>query len=249
MLEAVRQVNPAIKFYQASSSEMFGKVQEVPQNEHTPFYPRSPYAVSKLYAHWITVNYRESYGLHACSGILFNHESPLRGIEFVTRKITGGLARIRAGKQEVVELGNLDAKRDWGFAGDYVEGMRLMLQQPEPDDYVLATGQAASVRDFCELAAAALDFQLEWEGEGEKTRGIDRRSRKTVIRINPKFYRPAEVDLLIGDATKARNELGWSADTTLPALVDMMIDADLRRARAAEALLYEPATSEHARVW
>ena len=248
MLEAIREVNPAIKFYQASSSEMFGKVQQVPQNERTQFYPRSPYAVSKLYAHWITVNYREAYGLHACSGILFNHESPLRGIEFVTRKITHGLARIRAGMQDVVELGNLDARRDWGFAGDYVEGMRLMLQQPEPDDYVLATGQTTSVRNFCELAAAALDFELEWEGEAEASRAIDRRSGKTVIRVNPKFYRPAEVDLLIGDATKARNKLGWSADTTLPALVGMMVEADLRRARAHE-MTVTSGTSDHARVW
>ena len=249
MLEAIREVNPTIKFYQASTSEMFGKVQEVPQSEATRFYPRSPYAVSKLYAHWITVNYRESYGLHACCGILFNHESPLRGMEFVTRKITSGLARIRAGNQDVVELGNLHSKRDWGFAGDYVEGMQLMLQQPEPDDYVLATGQTASVLSFCELAAAALDFRLEWEGEGERTRGIDRRSGKTIIRVNPKFYRAAEVDLLIGDATKARNKLGWSAGTTLPALVEMMVDADLRRARANETLLREPAASEHARAW
>ena len=237
LLEAIREVNPAIKFYQASTSEMFGKVQEILQNERTPFYPRSPYAVAKLYGHWMTVNYRESYGLFASCGILFNHESPLRGIEFVTRKITCGLARIREGQQEVVELGNLDAKRDWGFAGDYVEGMWLMLQQSEPDDYVLATGQTTSVRDFCELAAAALGYQLAWNGEGASTVGIDRRSGKTIIRINPKFYRPAEVDLLAGDATKARDKLGWSAKMALPEIVERMAEADLRRVRAGQMLL------------
>jgi GDPmannose 4,6-dehydratase len=219
MLEAIREVNPAIKFYQASSSEMFGKVQAVPQNERTPFYPRSPYASAKLYAHWITVNYRESYGLFACSGILFNHESPLRGIEFVTRKVTCALARIREGEQDVLELGNLEAKRDWGFAGDYVAGMWLMLQQPHPDDYVLATGESRSVRDFCELAAEALDFDLAWEGNGTATRGIDQRTGKTIIRVNSKFYRPAEVD------------------TTLPDLVRMMPEADHRRIRAKQMLL------------
>jgi len=237
MLEAIREVNPAIKFYQASTSEMFGKVQAVPQNEGTPFYPRSPYAVAKLYAHWTTVNYRESYDLFACSGILFNHESPLRGIEFVTRKITCGLARIREGLQDVIELGNLDAKRDWGFAGDYVEGMWLMLQQAEADDYVLATGTTTSVRSFCDLAAAAIGCDLAWDGEGVNTVGIDRRTGKTVIRVNPKFYRPAEVDLLIGDPTKAREKLGWTAKTTLPELVEMMVKADVRRARAGEMLL------------
>jgi GDPmannose 4,6-dehydratase len=247
ILEALREVNPAIKFYQASSSEMFGRVQAIPQNEQTPFYPRSPYAVSKLFSHWTTVNYREAYGLHACSGILFNHESPLRGTEFVTRKVTYGLARISAGRQDVVELGNLDAKRDWGFAGDYVEGMQLMLQQPEPDDYVLATGKATSVRKFCELAASAVGLQLEWELEGERTRGIDRRSGRTIIRIKPKFYRPTEVDLLVGDASKARQRLNWSTNTTLPDLVEMMVEADLRRARAEGTR--SPATPVHARVW
>ena len=237
MLEVIREVNPEIKFYQASTSEMFGKVQAVPQNEGTPFYPRSPYAVAKLYAHWITVNYREAYGLFGCSGILFNHESPLRGIEFVTRKITSGLARIREGQQDVIELGNLDAKRDWGFAGDYVDGMWRMLQQDEPDDYVLATGETNSVRHFCELAAAALGYDLTWEGEAEKTVGIDRHSGRTLIRVNPKFYRPAEVELLVGDAAKAREKLGWSPQTTLPQLVEMMAEADLRRARAGQILL------------
>ena len=237
MLEAVREVNPAIKFYQASTSEMFGKVQAIPQNEKTPFYPRSPYAVAKLFAHWMTVNYRESYDLFACCGILFNHESPLRGIEFVTRKITCGLARIHEGLQEAVELGNLDAKRDWGFAGDYVEGMWRMLQQPEPDDYVLATGTTTSVRSFCDLAAAAVGFDLAWEGEGVDTVGIDRRSGRVIIRVNPKLYRPAEVDLLIGDPSKARDKLGWSAKTSLSELVDMMVEADLRRAQKGEMLL------------
>lgn len=238
MLETIREVNPGIKFYQASTSEMYGKVQAVPQNEKTPFYPRSPYAIAKLYAHWMTVNYRESYGLFACSGILFNHESPLRGIEFVTRKITTGLSRIREGRQEIVELGNLDAKRDWGFAGDYVEGMWLMLnQQPDPDDYVLATGETTSVREFCELAATALGFDLVWEGEKEQTVGIDRRSGKVIIRVNRKFYRPAEVDFLIGDAGKAHDKLGWSAKTSLPKLVEMMVEADLRRAQAGQMLL------------
>jgi GDPmannose 4,6-dehydratase len=237
MLEAIREVNPAIKFYQASTSEMFGKVQAVPQNEQTPFYPRSPYAVAKLFAHWMTVNYRESYDLFACCGILFNHESPLRGIEFVTRKITCGLARIHEGLQEVIELGNLDAKRDWGFAGDYVEGMWRMLQQPKPDDYVLATGTTTSVRSFCDLAAAAVGFDLAWEGEGVDTAAIDRRSGKAIIRVNPKFYRPAEVDLLIGDPSKARDKLGWSAKTSLSELVDMMVKADLRRAQRGEMLL------------
>src|SRR5262245_24142511 len=232
VLEAIREVNPTIKFYQASTSEMFGKVKVSPQNELTPFYPRSPYAISKLAAHWSTVNYREAYGLFACSGILFNHESPLRGIEFVTRKITSGLARIREGQQEAIELGNLDAKRDWGFAADYVEGMWRIMQQPEPDDYVLATGATVSVRSFCDLAAAVIGFDLTWEGEGVNTAGIDRHSGKTIIRVNPKFYRPAEVDLLIGDATKARAKLGWSTKTPLAELVEMMVEADVRRARA-----------------
>ena len=237
MLEAIREVNPKVKFYQASTSEMYGKVRGVPQNELTPFYPRSPYAVSKLYAHWITVNYRESYGLFACCGVLFNHESPLRGIEFVTRKITAGLARIREGKQKVIQLGNLDAKRDWGFAGDYVEGMWRMMQQPEADDFVLATGTTTSVRRFCELAAEASGFQLIWEGEGAETIGRDRASRRTIICVDPKFYRPAEVDLLIGDATKAHEKLGWTSSVSLPRLVEMMVEADLGRVRAGQILV------------
>jgi len=237
MLEAIREVNPKVKFYQASTSEMYGKVRGVPQNELTPFYPRSPYAVSKLYAHWITVNYRESYGLFACCGVLFNHESPLRGIEFVTRKITAGLARIRESQQKVVQLGNLDAKRDWGFAGDYVEGMWRMMQQPEADDFVLATGTTTSVRRFCELAAEASGFQLIWEGEGSETVGIDRASGRTIMCVDPKFYRPAEVDLLIGDATKAHEKLGWTSSVGLPRLVEMMIEADLGRVRAGQILV------------
>jgi GDPmannose 4,6-dehydratase len=232
LLEAIRETNRNLKFYQASTSEMFGKLTTFPQNERTPFCPCSPYAIAKLYAHWMTVNYRECYDLFGCSGILFNHESPLRGIEFVTRKITAGLARIREGQQEFVELGNLDAKRDWGFAGDYVEGMWLMLQQDQPDDYVLATGETTSVRNFCELAAGALDFQLVWEGDGSNVTGVDRRSGKVIIRVNPKYYRPAEVDVLVGDASKAREKLGWSSKTPLPRLVEMMVDADLRWARA-----------------
>ena len=237
MLEAIREVNPKVKFYQASTSEMYGKVRGVPQSELTPFYPRSPYAVSKLYAHWITVNYRESYGLFACCGVLFNHESPLRGIEFVTRKITAGLARIREGQQKVVQLGNLDAKRDWGFAGDYVEGMWRMMQQTQADDFVLATGTTTSVRRFCELAAEASGFQLIWEGEGPETVGIDRASGKTIMCVDPKFYRPAEVDLLIGDATKAHEKLGWTSSVGLPRLVEMMIEADLGRVRAGQILV------------
>jgi GDPmannose 4,6-dehydratase len=237
MLEAIREANAKVKFYQASTSEMYGKVRAVPQNELTPFYPRSPYAVAKLYAHWITVNYRESYNLFACCGILFNHESPLRGIEFVTRKITAGLARIREGQQKVVQLGNLESKRDWGFAGDYVEGMWRMMQQPEPDDFVLATGTTTSVRRFCELAAEASGFQLVWEGEGPETVGIDRASGKTIMRVDPKYYRPAEVDLLIGDATKAHEKLGWTSSVSLPRLVEMMIEADLGRVRAGQILL------------
>jgi GDPmannose 4,6-dehydratase len=237
MLEAIREVNPAIKFYQASTSEMFGKVREVPQNELTPFYPRSPYAVAKLYAHWITVNYRESYNLAASCGILFNHESPLRGIEFVTRKITAGLARIRGGQQHMLELGNLEAKRDWGFAGDYVEGMWRMLQRDEPDDFVLATGTTTSVQSFCELAAEAFGFKLAWEGEGQNTKAIDCRSGKTIISVNPKYCRPAEVDILIGDAAKASDKLGWSAKVPLQDLVGMMVEADLRRVRGGQMLL------------
>ena len=229
LLEAIRIVNPAVRFYQASTSEMFGKVQAVPQTESTPFYPRSPYGVAKLYAHWMTINYRESYNIFGCSGILFNHESPLRGREFVTRKITDSLAKIRVGKLDVLELGNLDAKRDWGFAKEYVEGMWRMLQAERPDTYVLATNRTETVRDFVSMAAQAAGFQLTWEGAGESETGVDSRSGKTIVKISPKFYRPAEVDLLIGDPAKARDELGWIPETTLEQLCQMMVEADIRR--------------------
>lgn len=228
LLESIREVNPEVRFYQASTSEMFGKVRETPQNERTPFYPRSPYGVAKLYGHWITVNYRESYGIHASSGILFNHESPLRGQEFVTRKITSSLARIRYGQQEVLELGNLEAMRDWGFAGDYVEGMWRMLQQPEADDYVLATGVTTKVRTFVEHAARAAGFEISWEGEGLGEVGRDQDGR-VIVRVNPEYHRPAEVDLLLGDPAKARARLGWEPRVDLEGLVHMMVEKDLER--------------------
>jgi len=229
LLEAVRIVNPKTRFYQASTSEMFGKVQAVPQDEQTPFYPRSPYGVAKLFAHWMTINYRESYGIFGASGILFNHESPLRGLEFVTRKVTDGIARIKLGKRDRLELGNLDAKRDWGFAREYVDGMWRMLQTPEPGVYVLASGQNATVRDFVTLAGKAAGIEIAWKGNGEQEQGIDTRSGKTIVRINPKFYRPAEVDHLIGCAAKAKQELGWEPKTTLEELCRIMVDEDLRR--------------------
>ncbi len=230
LLEAVRSVNPAIRFYQASTSEMFGKVQEIPQTEQTPFYPRNPYAVAKLYAHWITVNYRESYGMYACSGILFNHESPLRGLEFVTRKITAAFSQIRHGQLDVLELGNLDSQRDWGFAGDYVQGMWMMLQQPQPEDFVLGTGETQSVRQFITTAAEIAGYDLVWEGEAENNRGIDRKTGKVLVQVNPKFYRPAEVDLLISNPAKAREKLGWSPMVKFKELVEMMVRADIDRA-------------------
>lgn len=229
LLEAIRTLNPRIRFYQASTSEMFGKVQAIPQSEDTPFYPRSPYGVAKLFAHWITVNYRESYGIFASSGLLFNHESPLRGLEFVTRKITDGVAKIKLGRLECLELGNLDAKRDWGFAKDYVDGMYRMLQAEAPESFVLATGRTETVRDFVTMAFRAAGYELEWKGRGESEVGVDAQSGKTVVRVNPKFYRPAEVDLLVGDAAKARDKLGWQAQTTLEELCRMMVEADLRR--------------------
>jgi GDPmannose 4,6-dehydratase len=228
MLEAIRTVNPKIRFYQASTSEMFGKVQAIPQTESTPFYPRSPYGVAKLYAHWITVNYRESYGLHASSGILFNHESPFRGIEFVTRKITSTLAKIKCGQASVLELGNLDAKRDWGFAKDYVEGMWRMVQAETPDDYVLATGETHSVRNFVNWAAQAIGLEVNWQGAGENEQGIDA-TGNILVRINPEYYRPAEVELLIGSPEKAKQKLGWEPTVHISELVSMMAKTDLDR--------------------
>jgi GDPmannose 4,6-dehydratase len=229
LLEAIRLVNPKIRFYQASTSEMFGKVQAVPQKEDTPFYPRSPYGVAKLYAHWMTVNYRESYDIFGSSGILFNHESPLRGREFVTRKITDSVAKIKLGKLDVLELGNLDAKRDWGYAKEYVEGMWRMLQADKPDTFVLATNRTETVRDFVRMAFKAAGMQLEFKGKDEKETAIDKATGKTVMRINPKFYRPAEVELLIGDPQHAADVLGWRPQTTLEQLCEMMVQADLRR--------------------
>ncbi|MBD9501702.1 GDP-mannose 4,6-dehydratase [Pseudomonas sp. PDM17] len=229
LLEAIRIVNPKVRFYQASTSEMFGKVQAIPQIEETPFYPRSPYGVAKLYAHWMTINYRESYDIFGSSGILFNHESPLRGREFVTRKITDTVAKIKLGKQERLELGNLDAKRDWGFAKEYVEGMWRMLQADKPDTYVLATNRTETVRDFVSMAFKATDVDLEWKGSAEAEQGIDAATGKVVVSINPKFYRPAEVELLIGNPEKAKRELGWEPTTNLEQLCRMMVEADLRR--------------------
>lgn len=228
-LEAIRIVNPKVRFYQASTSEMFGKVQAVPQREDTPFYPRSPYGVAKLYAHWMTVNYRESYDIFGSSGILFNHESPLRGIEFVTRKITDAVAKIALGKQDVLELGNIDAKRDWGFAKEYVEGMWRMLQVDEPDTFVLATNRTETVRDFVAMAFKAAGIDVAFSGEAEAEIGRDTKTGKTVMQINPHYYRPAEVDLLIGDPSRAKEKLGWEPKTTLEELCKMMVEADVRR--------------------
>ncbi len=229
LLEAIRIVNPKIKFYQASTSEMFGEVQEIPQKETTPFWPRSPYGAAKMYAHWMVVNYRESYDMFATSGILFNHESPLRGLEFVTRKITDGVAKIKLGKLDCLELGNMDAKRDWGFAKDYVEGMYLMLQADKPDTYVLATNRTETVRDFVTMAFKTAGMELKFQGSGENEIAVDKTTGKTVVRVNPKYYRPAEVDLLIGDPGKAKKELGWEPKTTLELLCTMMVEADLKR--------------------
>lgn len=229
LLEAIRLINPKIRFYQASTSEMFGKVQAIPQIEETPFYPRSPYGVAKLYAHWITVNYRESYGIFGTSGILFNHESPLRGREFVTRKITDSVAKIKLGQLDCLELGNLDAKRDWGFAKEYVDGMWRMLQADQPDTFVLATNRTETVRDFVRMAFKGADIDVEFKGNDLDEVAIDTASGKTVMRINPKFHRPAEVDLLIGNPEKAERVLGWKPQTTLEQLCQMMVEADLKR--------------------
>ncbi|HML77880.1 GDP-mannose 4,6-dehydratase [Geobacter sulfurreducens] len=227
LLEGIRETGLNTRFYQASSSELYGKVVETPQKETTPFYPRSPYACAKAYAYYITVNYRESYGMYACNGILFNHESPRRGETFVTRKITRAAGRIKAGLQDRLYLGNLDAKRDWGFAGDYVEAMWLMLQQQEADDFVVATGEAWSVREFAVRVFARLGMPLEWQGKGVHEKGIDANSGKIVIEIDPRYFRPAEVDLLLGDSAKVRRQLGWQPRVDFQGLVDMMTDADL----------------------
>ncbi|MBA1264976.1 GDP-mannose 4,6-dehydratase [Stutzerimonas stutzeri] len=235
LLEAIRIVNPKIRFYQASTSEMFGEVQQIPQTEATPFYPRSPYGAAKLYAHWMTVNYRESYGIFGTSGILFNHESPLRGKEFVTRKITDAAARISLGKQDSLALGNLAAKRDWGYAKEYVEGMWRMLQVDQPDTFVLATNRTETVRDFVSLAFKAVDIQLDWQGSEENERGIDSKTGKTLVQVNPRFYRPAEVDLLIGNPEKAKAVLGWAPSTTLEELCKLMVEADLARVESGKS--------------
>jgi GDPmannose 4,6-dehydratase len=230
LLEGIRETGLNTKFYQASSSELFGKVAEIPQKETTPFYPRSPYACAKAYAYYITVNYRESYGLYACNGILFNHESPRRGETFVTRKITHAAARIKMGLQSRLYLGNLDAKRDWGYAGDYVELMWRMLQQSEPEDYVIASGETHSVREFAEKAFTRLGMPLEWQGAGVHEKGIDTKTGKIVIEIDAKYFRPAEVDLLLGDPSKAKQKLNWNPKVTFEELVNMMVDADLKAA-------------------
>jgi len=229
ILEAIRilGLEKKTKFYQASTSELYGKVQEVPQTETTPFYPRSPYAVAKLYGYWIVKNYREAYGLYACNGILFNHESPLRGETFVTRKITRAISRIKLGLQEKLYLGNLNAQRDWGHAKDYVEGMYLMLQQDKAEDYVLATGVTTSVRDFVNMACKEVGIEIKWEGENENEKGIDAKTNKVLVEVDPNYFRPTEVDLLIGDATKAKNELGWEPKIQLQELVKEMVAKDL----------------------
>jgi GDPmannose 4,6-dehydratase len=247
LLEAIRilKLTDRVRFYQASTSEMYGKVQAVPQNETTPFYPRSPYGVAKLYAYWITVNYREAYGMHASNGILFNHESPMRGETFVTRKITMAAARISEGLQDKIYLGNLNARRDWGFAGDYVEGMWLMVQADESDDYVLATGETYSVRDFCTRVFARLGIELTFDGAGVEERGIDARTGEVRIVVDPNYFRPTEVDMLIGDASKAKKKLGWTPKASFDDLVAMMVDADLQAVRSG--VPYDPELESLAR--
>lgn len=230
-LEAIRMINPEIRYYQASTSEMFGKVQAIPQTEDTPFYPRSPYGVAKLFAHWMTVNYRESYNLYACSGILFNHESKLRGKEFVTRKISDAVARIKHNVQTHIELGNMNAKRDWGHAKDYVEGMWRMMQQDSADSYILSTGRTETVRDFVKMAFAAADIDVAFDGSGEEEVAYEVGRGRVLVRVNPQFYRPAEVDLLIGDPSKAREKLGWESRTNLEELCRGMVQADIMRVR------------------
>ncbi|MDR1147778.1 MAG: GDP-mannose 4,6-dehydratase [Spirochaetaceae bacterium] len=239
LLEAIRilKMEKTARFYQASTSELYGKVQEIPQKETTPFYPRSPYAAAKLYAYWIVVNYRESYGMFACNGILFNHESPIRGETFVTRKITRAAARIKLGLQDKLYMGNIDAKRDWGFAGDYVELMWLMLQQDEPDDYVMATGVTTSVRDFITMAFAEAGIDIRWQGKGIDEKGIDTKTGEARVEIDPKYFRPAEVELLIGDPSKALQKLGWKPKVQLPELVKMMVESDMKQAEQDRHLL------------
>ena len=234
LLDAIKDTRVDTKFYQASTSELFGLIQEPVQNEETPFYPRSPYGVAKLYSFWITKNYRESYDMYACNGILFNHESPRRGETFVTKKITRGLARILAGKDDCLYLGNMDAKRDWGYAKDYVEGMWRMLQQDAPDDFVLATGETHSVREFIEEACKTAEINLKWQGKDEKEVGIDKNTGKEIIKIDPRYYRPAEVEVLLGDPTKAKEKLGWVPKTTFKALVKMMMKDDLKNEGVTE---------------
>ena len=229
LLETIRTIKPDTKFYQASTSEMFGKVQEMPQTEKTPFYPRSPYGIAKLFGHWMTVNYRESYNMFACSGILFNHESPLRGLEFVTRKITNGIAKIIKGQQNKIILGNLESKRDWGYAPEYAEGMWLMLQQDNPDDYVLATSETHTIKEFVEDAFKAAGYEVVWEGEGVNTKGIDKKSGKVLVEVSPEFYRPAEVDILIGNPQKTKEKLGWQPKIKFEELVRIMVEADIKR--------------------
>ena len=229
LLEAIRTVKPEARFYQASTSEMFGLVQQIPQTEQTPFYPRSPYGVAKLYGHWITKNYRESYGMYACSGILFNHESERRGKEFVTRKITDGVARIRYGLQEKIELGNLDAKRDWGHSSDYVRAMWLMLQQEQAEDYVIATNETRTVREFVDTAFSCIGKTIVWKGKGEHEVGIDAETGKVVVAVNPKYFRPAEVEILLGNPEKAEKQLGWKREILFSELVKRMVDSDIRR--------------------
>ncbi len=229
ILEAIRLLSPKTKFYQASTSEMFGKAQEIPQTEKTPFYPRSPYGVAKLYAHWITVNYRESYNLFACSGILFNHESPFRGIEFITRKLTDSVARIKYGLQDKIVVGNLDSKRDWGYAKEYVEGMWLILQQKKADDYVLATNETHTIRELIEYSFKHIGINIIWKGKGLSEKGFDSKTGKILVEVSEKFYRPAEVDLLIGNPAKAKKILGWQPKAKFKELVDMMIESDLKR--------------------
>jgi len=229
ILETLRTLKPDTKFYQASTSEMFGKVQEIPQKETTPFYPRSPYGIAKLFGHWITVNYRESYNMFACSGILFNHESPLRGYEFITRKVTCGIARIKQGLQDKIVLGNLDPKRDWGYAPEYVEAMWLMLQQDKPDNYVIATGETHSVREFVELAFKYAGINISWQGKGIEEKGIDKKTGKVLIEVSAEFFRPTEVDMLIGDASKAKKILGWQPRTKFEQLARIMVEADIKR--------------------